>query len=224
MTADISTAAVGLLVLDERVYPRAVISHERITRLADALRSGTQLPPIIADTATRRVVDGFHRCHAHLRVHGPDAETEVEWRRYRSDADLFADAARINAAHGQPLSGIDIAHCLAVARQLGVPDDDMPRVLSLAEDKLRKMRGERFASDENGQQVLLKRSNRHLAGRTLTRTQIAGNQQASGMNLGFHANQIINALETDIADLRQPGLPVALRKLRALITEALGDE
>src|SRR5262249_16250102 len=155
----------ALLVMDKRVYPRAEVSKQRVGRLADAIRAGARLPPIIADSATRRVVDGNHRCHAYLLVNGPDATAEVEWRRYDSDAALFADAAAINAVQGEPLSGIDIAHCLAVAKQLGVSDEQMPRVLSLTTEKLTKMRAERFAEGPDGQQVLLKRSNRHLAGR-----------------------------------------------------------
>jgi hypothetical protein len=213
---------VASLILDESIYPRSGIGEQRIGRLADALRAGVTLPALIVDTNGRRLIDGVHRSRAYLRVFGAEAETLVEWRTYpgdqkEADAAAFTEAANLNAGHGEPLSSYDLAHCLDVARRLSIPDDELPAVLSLTIAKVQQIRAERFATGPTGEQVLLKRSSRHLAGKGLTAKQVAGNTQSSGMEVVFHINQVINALESGLVDRSNPALAARLDRLGELI-------
>jgi hypothetical protein len=216
-TTTTETARVSVLVFDGTIYPRATVSNQRVSRIAEAIRAGAALPPIIAERQGQRIIDGVHRRHAYVQALGPQAEVPVEWRDYPDEAAMFRDAAAINATHGEPLSSFDLAHCLDVARRLRVPDTALPQVLSLTRDKIKQMKGERFATGPGRQTVLLKRSNRHLAGQHINRRQMAGNTRSDGLNLTYHANQLINALENDLADLSAPGLATALARLKALL-------
>jgi hypothetical protein len=216
--SNLTTERVASLLLDEAIYPRSTVSDQRVGRLAEALRAGATLPPLVAETGKRRIVDGVHRSRAYLRVLGPDAEAPVEWRTYPDDAAAFKDAGLLNAAHGEPLSSLDLAHCLDVARRLHIPDGDLPDVLSLTIAKVEQMRGERFATGPTGEDVLLKRSTRHLAGQTLTLRQVAGNAQSSGMQLVFHINQVINALANGLVVADDAAVTARLHRLAELLT------
>jgi len=209
------------LVLDFTVYPRTVVDEQHAARLAEALRAGVTLPPIIADRASRRVVDGFHRTKAHLRVGGEDAVIAVEWRDYAGDTELFLDAAKLNTGHGLRISRLDEAHCMAIAQRLGVADSELAGVLALTAEKYEKMRAERFATGGNGEPVLLKRSARHLAGGKLSRKQISGNAKSSGWRIDFHIDQIVNALESDLVNYQDATLVPKLRRLHDLLDRAL---
>lgn len=218
----VTTERVASLMLDETLYPRSTINQNWIGRMAEALRAEESLPPIVAERGRRRVIDGFHRHYAYLRVFGPDAETAVEWRTYKDDAAAFKDAAALNARHGEPLTSYDLAHCIQVARRLDIAEEDLPEVLSLTFAKVQQMTAERFGIGPDGQLVLLKRSTRHLAGKKLTKNQVAGNARTSGMATLFHVNQVINALENGIAPFEEDGFLARLRRLAQLISAVDG--
>jgi hypothetical protein len=213
---------VAELVLDFAVYPRgSTIDETHASRLAEALRAGETFPAIVADRKSRRVVDGFHRCRAYQRVFGDNAISEVEWRDYPDDGALFKDAGRLNVRHGLRLSRLDEAHCMAVAARLGIPDSEMSEILALTQKKYDELRAARFGTDANGEPVLLKRSNRHLAGSKVTKRQAAGNARSSGWRLDFHIDQLVNALEHDLVNYQDPAIVPKLRRLTELLDRVL---
>jgi hypothetical protein len=215
------TVRVAELVLDFSVYPRDSVDDQHIARLAEARRAGETFPPIIADTRSRRVADGFHRCRAYLRADGDDAVCEVDWRDYPDDEALFKDAAKLNTRHGLKMSRFDEAHCMAVAMRLGISDTEMAEVLALTQTKYDELRAARFATDSKGEPVLLKRSNRHLAGGKVTKRQAAGNAKSSGWRLDFHIDQLVNALEHDLVNYQDPAVMPKLRRLAELLDKVL---
>jgi len=89
-----STIKLADLVLDFEIYPRNDVSSTHVTALVDAFEAGEEIPPIIADAKSKRVVDGFHRVRMHDRL-GHET-VEVELRTYKNEAALFADAVRLN--------------------------------------------------------------------------------------------------------------------------------
>ena len=62
------------LLLDYDLYPRERIEPFNVNQMIEALTAGRELPPIIVDRKSLRVIDGFHRVKAYQRLHGPDAE------------------------------------------------------------------------------------------------------------------------------------------------------
>ena len=74
---------------------------EHIARLAEA---GAELPPILVDRRTTRVIDGMHR----LRVASLRGQEVIEVRFFDgSEADVFLRAVEENVAHGLPLTRAD---------------------------------------------------------------------------------------------------------------------
>ena len=98
------------LDFDESLYPRkGGVDEQTVNMMGRAFDAGATFPPIVADKATKKVVDGFHRGRMYLKK--GLAETEVELVSYKTVADLFLDAVRRNATHGRKLSPWDHVHC-----------------------------------------------------------------------------------------------------------------
>lgn len=75
------------------------LEHARYLAQVDA-----DLPPIVVDRATMRVIDGMHRLTA-ARLNG---EPDIDVRFFEGDqADAFLLAVRLNVSHGMPLSLAD---------------------------------------------------------------------------------------------------------------------
>jgi hypothetical protein len=110
---------------------------------------------------------------------------------------------------------------MAVAMRLGIPSEDLAAVLALTLDKYEALRAARFATDTEGKPVLLKRSNRHLAGTKLTKKQVHGNSKASGWQLTFHIDQLINALEANLVDYHDDAVVPKLRRLHKVLDDVL---
>lgn len=209
------------LVQDLSVYPRHNVSAEHVSRLADALRSGRTFPPVVIDGLTRRVIDGFHRVNATLRVHGPTGTIEAEERTYESDAELFLDCIRLNSAHGLKLTAYDSAKILLMGRQYELSDEAIAGALALPPERIAGLAVRKIASDEQGQQLAIKATAKHLAGKPLTPKQEAANRRAGGMSVVYYANQLISAIDGDLIDREDPILRERLVALRNLLIETL---
>jgi hypothetical protein len=136
MTAQVG---VGRLTVDMTLYPREAVAEEHILALVDALQAGVPLPPLVADEATGRIVDGVHRWHAYRRHLGPQGKVPVEWRQYPDEAACFLDAVRLNARHGRPLTAEDRARCRSYAAQFAIAPAQLAAALSITPERLRAL-------------------------------------------------------------------------------------
>jgi hypothetical protein len=222
MAMTVAKVKISSLFLNEALWPRRVLSRANVKRIGEALRCGRTLPPIIVDRATKTVVDGFHRVKAMERVFGPDAEIDVEWRTYDSEAKMFLDAARLNAGHGEPLTPIDQAFCLQRAIELKIEPQVIEEALNLSKPAVTEIRERRFALGPDGGCVILKRSVGYLAGKRLTAQQVAGNERVGGFPVREYVEQLITFIEGGL--LKRDGdtvLEERLRHLHGLLTRLL---
>ena len=205
------------LVEDLDVYPRACVFSGHVTELEEAFRAGAELPPPIIDAKSKRIVDGFHRVRMLRRVLGPDAEIEVEVRRYRTDADLFLDAVRLNAGHGRRMSSFDVARCARIAETLAIDPEQVATVLSVRPERLAGIRAVKEAVTIEGTRVPIRRGLAHLAGRTLSPRQVQAARTIGGQTPLYHANQLIELLESDSLPAEDTVLLARLALLRDLL-------
>lgn len=96
------------LVMDWKLYPRKEIDHVVAEKYAAAMRAGSVFPPIRVGLLNGRsiIVDGVHRFTARklLNIEYMDAVVE----RFDSEADLFAEAVRLNAGHGKSFTDVEL--------------------------------------------------------------------------------------------------------------------
>lgn len=210
------------LILDFNLYPRAEVDSQHVHTLRDAIAAGVELPPLVADEASKRVIDGFHRYRAFKRAVGDDAMVDVALKVYPDERAMFLDAMRYNSGHGRSLAMFDRAHCVLRADALGIEPAEIAAALSITAETVGKLRAERIGrlrSDKRGKSepIPLKRTLKHMAGKELTQQQSEVNDKLSGMDQLFYVNQVIMLIEADLIDMENEHLMKALEKLGKLL-------
>lgn len=213
------------LVRDMDLYPRSKIDTSNISMLVDAIRSGIDLPPVIVDQRSRKVVDGFHRCAANERLFGEDeALVEVEWADYEDEAEIFREAARLNSVQGKKLSSYDQDICAAKAESLGIPLEVISIDLSIPADKLRKrvtLSGEveRMPGVFDSQPIPLKRDFRHLEGRRFTQRAVEAHAKSTGAGVLYSARDVIRRVESGTVNWQYDSIVKTLTELRDVLAD-----
>lgn len=217
------TVSVGEVVQDYSVYPRSSVNVMHVSNLADALRSGAVLPPIVIDGASKRIIDGFHRTAATLRVHGPDGTIECEVREYATEGDLFLDCVRLNSDHGLTLTPFDRAKIATTATELGLAEDTVAAALHMPSDRLAKLVERKTSFDADGSVIPIKNVAGHLKGVPLTDVQMKGMKRSSGWSARFYCEQLLNILRSDLLDMSDRPTLEKLHQLNLLISERLSE-
>lgn len=209
------------LVLDFDLYPRNNVDSHNVKNITDALAAGASLPAVVIDKKSKRVIDGFHRTKAVLRLYGEDAEIDVIEKVYKDESEMFLDAMRYNASHGAKLDPCDRTRCTIIAERLHIPLDMVAGALHMPVEKLGHLRTDRTAT-AGGLTVPLKRTiSEQFAGKKLTKRQQEANVKLSGMQQVFYVNQVIELLEAKMLDTSDERLMERLQVLHGLMEEVL---
>ena len=217
MKIKLETVKAASLVLDFNLYPRNSIPAQNVRDIVHAMQAGATLPPIVAEAKTRRVVDGFNRTTAALKM-DTDATIDVEWRTYDNDGALLLDAIALNAAHGQKFSSYDVARAITLAETLSINPDLVADALHMTKEHIESIRATKTAI-HSGQIVPIKRTLFHLAGGKITNKQMAGNEKAVGHHQVFLVNQVINLIESDLLDLSNAQLMERVQVLAGMLAQ-----
>lgn len=200
------------LVLDYDIYPRTRVNDYYVGRLVAAFKAGAKFPPLVIEASSIRVIDGFHRYHVYL-----DQEVkkiDVITKTYANEADLFADAVRLNISHGEPLDSYSVKRAVLRLQEYGYQKDQISEVVRLPIGNIDKIeRG--FASNEKGGPIALKGGLSHLAQTTLTTDKEEVNKHYSGQKATFYLNQLCELLQHDMWP-RSEGFASAMNNLISL--------
>lgn len=208
------------LILDYDLYPRTSLDAANVSYLRESIRAGSELPPVIIDKKSKRVVDGFHRIKALIAENGEGATIEVEERAYKNEKALFLDAVRLNSGHGAKLHRHDATHCLIAGQRLSISESEMASALSMTVDKAAKLLVDRTAT-RGGLTVPIKNTVRHLRGSRLTKRQSDAMPKVGGMNQRFYVDQVIRLIDCDMLNTEDTALMERLRVLSALLSKEL---
>lgn len=216
------------LVEDLDLYPRHAVDPTNVASLSLALESGAELPPIVADSKSKRIVDGWHRARAFKRVHGAGATVPVEWRKYKTEADLVEDAVRLNATHGRKLDAIDQTRAVLMLERLGVPLARIALTMHIPETRIEKLSCRVAQSKVQTSQtvphtktITLKRSVSHMAGKTLTKEQANAHKGMPGTSFLLVARQLKTAILTGMLNTEDQRLMTELGELSAALRQIL---
>ncbi len=219
MTGQLMRASAVELVEDLSLYPRLQVDDWYVSRLAEALRSGAILPPIVADRKSKRIVDGFHRRRAALRAFGPTAEVDVLFRDYPDERSLYLDALRLNAHHGKRLTTAEEVRAVIRGQELGLELRVIADTLAIRVEKLEGLLERKTARGAVEPIVVLKPAYSHLAGEKLTQQQELANKHSGGHQASFYARMLIELLEVGAIDENNRTLMERLRRLHELLTQ-----
>lgn len=203
------------LIEDFTLYPRTMVCPTHVNALIDALKVDVDLPPIVADKKSSRVIDGFHRLAAYRRLKVDTVA--VEWLNCKNEQELFAFAVEANAGHGRPYSPYDRARIRGRAEDLGFTLERVGQILKMPVESLTAQKERVFAADPEGKPTPLKNTIAWKAGQRLTEREMKANEKLGGMNATFYVNQVIELLEARLIDPRNEGLQASLLKLHELL-------
>ena len=210
------------LKLDFALFPRMTVDSQHVSEIAEAIRAGAELPPVIADANTLQVVDGFHRINAYRKVHGKNYELGVILKSYQNDGRLFEDAIRYNASHGRNLTSQDKVHCLIKAKKLELKPALIASALNITQERAETLVATKVGTlagpNSNARKpVPLKRTIAHMAGKDLSEAQQMANKKLGGMNQLFYVNQIIILITHDLLDTSDESLMGRISQLAGLL-------
>lgn len=211
---------ISKLVLDYKFYPRQHLNNYHVNEIIEALKAGVHMPPIVADKSSYKVVDGWHRIEAFRRLWGEKVNIDTELKEYASEAEMFQDSIRLNASHGQALSAMDGAHCLAKAKEFQLEPVVVATLLNITTERAEELVSNRMAISSDGP-IVLKGSTAFLAGRRLTQEQVDHNRKAGGLHPTFYINQVISMLESDSVNWDDTRVVSALKKLAEILPAEL---
>jgi len=211
---------VAELVLDWDFYPRHQLNTQHIASIVDAMRAGIEMPPVIVEKKSKRLVDGWKRSRAALHVHGKTATIQAVEKRYKNDAEFYLDAVRYNKEHGEAYSNYDRIHAALKAERLGLKKVAIAEALGMTVQKLESLEIRKTAVKTNGtEKIALKRSLGHMKGRRLNAQQRKVNEGACGWKPRFLADQLNSLISADLIDLKDKETLESLRQLLRTLGE-----
>lgn len=225
----IKNVKLSALVLDFSIYPRAKVDPQHSSYIAEAMRAGRYVLPIIVEEKSLRIIDGFHRFRAHRIIADPGADPEVpvEVRNYDTEADLLRDAIKLNSTHGKALTTWDRKHAINLAENCGITDETIAEDLAITLERVILLRGgmaRKHAStsppavgDTSGPRIPLKRMLYHMAGRELSQAQVDAQEHLLGVNQTALVSQLLLLIRNDLVDTDNPRMIDSLRELRDLL-------
>jgi hypothetical protein len=190
----VKTVKTESLVLDFTLYPRDEVSAQNVAALVEAYTLGNPVPPILVEAKSRRVVDGFHRVNA-LKKMGR-TEADVVEKTYKNDGELFADAVRLNAAHGRAFDSDDRKRAVIKLSEFGFDAAATSEIVNVTQEKIAEWT-KGWGTDPENHPVAVKGGLSHFAGRSMTKRQVSVNDGWSGMQPTFHINRLLDLLRAD---------------------------
>lgn len=212
---------IGELVVDFNLYPRTTVDMVQVGYLKEAEAAKRPIDPIVICGKSRRIVDGVHRHKMYSALYDQDHLIDVIENRYRNEAEILAEAIRLNSSHGKMLSRCDRVHCLLLAEKVSLSIDEAAKAMAMTVETLTTLRADRVATglsdSRKAEPIALKQTIRHMSGKKLTVDQVAANDKLSGMNQLFYVNQLITLIESDLLDMDNEDLLQRLQRLAGLI-------
>ena len=187
------TVKMAELVLDWNLYPRHEVDGFQVARLTEAIEAGEQLPPMMVDEKSLRIVDGFHRHHAYTRAKVEDVVVEV--RQFRSDAEIFMQAVALNARHGVPLAPQDQARVLLLGERLHITREKLADALAIRPARIEKIE-RKLGRIRRGGAFYLKPAIRHYSGREVPKAVVDISEGLGGNTAEFYIRQLLMLLHS----------------------------
>jgi ParB-like chromosome segregation protein Spo0J len=109
---------------------RIKLNKDRVTFLADLMKAGVVLPPIIiSDDHPHDVIDGQHRIAAAARLGRTEIDAEV--RHYEDKMSKIADAINENFFGPTPLTTAEKRECIEMMIRMGASRAEVERAKRL---------------------------------------------------------------------------------------------
>jgi hypothetical protein len=203
------------LKLDYDIYPRTQISDTHIHAMQDAVEAGVELPPILVDAKSMRIVDGFHR---YSRAHrNGESSIPAILENFPDEAAVFEAAVKANSSHGKPYAPYERAKIVKQAQDFGLSIDRISASLFMTVQKVSEIQAGFVGVGKTSGPV--KATISHLRGGRITKDQAIAAQKLGGMPQRFYVEQLLILVENDLVNIKDEMMMSKLIRLH----EKLGD-
>lgn len=209
------------LVEDLSIYPRNRVDTTHVSDIIRALDAGVELPPIVAEVGSFRIVDGVHRSRAYRKKVGDAASVLVILRQYRDEAALFEDAVRLNAEHGRKLDRHDQTRIVLKFRELKVDDETIASALHVPTPAIQTLELRVVRNSDTGEAIPSKRGLEFMRGQKVTPVQIKAMQSVRSADVGRLALELMRLLDARLVDLEDDQIVERLEMLGRAIQKVL---
>ena len=199
------------------IYPREGLDGFNVIRIRNAIEAGVELPPVIADKKTKMVIDGFHRVEAVKLISGEDGEILVDYREYKSLAEMFLEAVRLNAAQGKTLLPNDIERILEVAHDLEITPKYLAGALSMTASRIKGFEPTRIDASISVQDPGIQRA-RSVVAELVKIPEVIKKKKPENKCQLYFIRQVINFIEQGV-DVENKRLIDQLAELYRLLKE-----
>jgi plasmid stabilization system protein ParE len=126
------------LLFDWSIYPRKEVDNQVVRAYAKALQTGSIFPPIKVGLfkGQKIVIDGFHRAHSRILLKMPYIECKEE--HFESEAELFAEAVRLNSSHGKTFTEIEVKANIRRLRRYNFEVKDIVSIVHIPASAIRQ--------------------------------------------------------------------------------------
>lgn len=206
------------MIEDFDIYPRMRVDGSHVARLAAALEAGETLPNIVIDAATKRIVDGFHRRRAMLRLYDPSRAVEVDARSYKSPKEMYLDALRLNSRHGKGITGVEQTAAILRGQAMRISVTELADSMALKPERVQVIVANKTGTIRGTEErVPLKRCVAHL--KKLTRQQAQAMPSLPGQPQILLLKQLNLLIETAALRLDDEAVREELRRLKHNLNE-----
>lgn len=124
------------LVIDKSLKELRPVNIVFVSRYRQAYRSGAEMPLIVIDKKTNKIISGNHRYMALLQEYGPDHEIEVKELTFKSEKERLEFFVRENATHGNPLDGISKKRLAIALTDAGATPEEIANLFNVSVRKV----------------------------------------------------------------------------------------
>jgi len=215
------------LVLDYNIYPRNQISDININFLFGAIQSEHELPLMVVEKGSARILDGVHRWKALTRHLGADATVDVIERACRDDNEAFLIAIELNSTHGLHLTPQELTNNVCRAETRGISLEAVAKAAHVPPSFIQRRLTENTAFARvlgmPDTRVALKRSMKGFAGMELNEQQVETNRIAGGMSPTYYIHFVQKLIESGLWEHGSMNERSALSELFAVMRRVMTD-
>jgi ParB-like chromosome segregation protein Spo0J len=200
----VESVQLSVLVIDNDLYPRHSLDQNNLALISQAIDLGVQLPRIIVEEGSYRIVDGVHRYTVYKRKYGDQHTVEVQTRKYKDNTEFLRDSIKLNAdPRGVQFQRIDRVRIAIIAEKMGIQSEVIARDLNITTVEINGLIERRTARDGKGNRFPTKIPTHHRAGEVFTDRQVEVNNKATGLSIDHHAREICDLVTSGLVDLNE---------------------
>lgn len=208
------------LTFDDTLYPRMKVGWLTAYQYAQAMKAGSVFPPILVGLFEGKhyVVDGWHRIEAMKLLKEEHVQAMV--KRFKRFEDMFAEAVKMNSAHGRPLSVQEKVRIINRLEEFEFSKEEISQIIKVPADKIEPLKA-RIVFKPDGTPIYLKSVVAKAVESSGGSAEDVDQNSFSVRNVPALLLQLLELLETDIYPIEDKSVKELSVKLYGLLGEKL---